>query len=200
MNDDRPKRESMSIEEATISNMWEIAAIVEVLERKGLCTKQDLYDIITEFRHKNPRASIPETAFPEPYLLTETENTIIDGILELLNKHGLTCTSRKTCWSAWGESLRWGSGWRRGRRTKSLLGACLRKRKTRDAVTNTPRRLLFTNSESSPIDGGLSVVDDRLENPCGLPVDLDDPVAYLAGLARHLSPANRSGQPRDRCT
>jgi hypothetical protein len=79
----------MSIEEATISNMWEIAAIVEVLERKGLCTKQDLYDIITEFRRKNPRASIPETAFPEPYLLTETENNIIDDILELLNKNGL---------------------------------------------------------------------------------------------------------------
>jgi hypothetical protein len=59
----------MSLEEATVSNMWEIAAIVEVLERKGLCTKQDLYDIITEFRRKNPRASIPEMAFPEPYLL-----------------------------------------------------------------------------------------------------------------------------------
>jgi len=27
----------MSIEEASISNMWEIAAIVEKLERKGLC-------------------------------------------------------------------------------------------------------------------------------------------------------------------
>jgi hypothetical protein len=39
----------MSVEEATVSNMWEIAAIVEVLVRKGLCTKQDLYDIITEF-------------------------------------------------------------------------------------------------------------------------------------------------------
>ena len=90
MSDDRPKRDSMSIEEATISNMWEIAAIVELLERKGLCTKHDLYDIITEFRRKNPRASIPETAFPEPYLLTETENTIIDDILALLNKHGLT--------------------------------------------------------------------------------------------------------------
>jgi hypothetical protein len=36
MNDDRPKRNSMSVEEATVSNMWEIAAIVEVLERKGL--------------------------------------------------------------------------------------------------------------------------------------------------------------------
>ena len=88
--DHRPKRDAMSIEEATISNMWEIAAIVEVLERKGLCTKQDLYDIITEFRRKNPRARIPETAFPEPYLLTETENTIIDDMLALLNKHGLT--------------------------------------------------------------------------------------------------------------
>ena len=38
MSDDRPKRDNMSLEEATVSNMWEIAAIVEVLERKGLCT------------------------------------------------------------------------------------------------------------------------------------------------------------------
>ena len=34
MSDDRPKRDSMSIEEAIVSNMWEIAAIVKVLERK----------------------------------------------------------------------------------------------------------------------------------------------------------------------
>jgi hypothetical protein len=52
--------------------------------------EQDLYDIITEFRRKNPHARIPETAFPEPYLLTETEDKIIDDILALLNKHGLT--------------------------------------------------------------------------------------------------------------
>ena len=66
MSDNRSKRDSMSLEEATVSNMWGIAAIVEVLERKGLCTKQDLYDIITEFRCKNLRAKIPETAFLEP--------------------------------------------------------------------------------------------------------------------------------------
>ena len=39
MSDEHAKRESMSIEEATISNMWEIAVIVEVLERKGLLPK-----------------------------------------------------------------------------------------------------------------------------------------------------------------
>ena len=90
MSNGRPKRDSMSIEEATISNMWEIAAIVELLEQKGFCTKQDLHTIIDELRRKNPHARIPETAFPEPYLLTETESKIIDDILELLNKHGLT--------------------------------------------------------------------------------------------------------------
>jgi hypothetical protein len=36
MSSDLPTRDSMSIEEATVSRMWEIAAIVEVLERKGL--------------------------------------------------------------------------------------------------------------------------------------------------------------------
>lgn len=90
MSDDSPTRDTMSIEEATVSNMWEIAAIVEVLEQNGMCTKHDLFDIISEFRRKNPRASIPETVFPEPYVHTETENTIIDDILDLLNKYGLT--------------------------------------------------------------------------------------------------------------
>ena len=90
MSDQRPKRDTMSMEGATISNMWEIAAIVELLEQKGLCIKQDLHTSIDELRRKNPRARIPETAFPEPYLLTETENTLIDDILALLNKKGLT--------------------------------------------------------------------------------------------------------------
>jgi hypothetical protein len=79
----------MSIEEATISNMWEIAALVEVLERKGICTKQDLYDTIAQLREKNPRARIPETVFPSPYLLSHTEEKVIDDILAVLNTHGM---------------------------------------------------------------------------------------------------------------
>jgi hypothetical protein len=64
---DRSKRESIPLEEATVSDMWEIAAIVEVLERKGLCAKQDLYDIITEFL-----ARIPAPAFLQPPSLSHT--------------------------------------------------------------------------------------------------------------------------------
>ncbi|HMS82053.1 MAG TPA: hypothetical protein PKD12_00195 [Nitrospira sp.] len=50
MTPDRAKRENMSLEELASSNMWEIAAIVELLEKKGLCTEQDLYHIIGYLR------------------------------------------------------------------------------------------------------------------------------------------------------
>jgi hypothetical protein len=117
MSKERPKGESMSVKEATVSNMWEIAAIVEVVERKGLCTKHNLYDIITEFRRKNPRASISDTTFPEPYLLTETENKIITTFSRYSISTGSPRTSPSTSWNSWAGLLRWGSGWRRGRRT-----------------------------------------------------------------------------------
>jgi hypothetical protein len=34
-----PQGDTTSIEEATVSNMWEIAAIVELLERQGILSK-----------------------------------------------------------------------------------------------------------------------------------------------------------------
>jgi len=60
-----------------------------VLQRKGLCTKHDLYDIITASCRKNSRANIPETAFPERYLFTEAEDAIVDDLLALHNKRRL---------------------------------------------------------------------------------------------------------------
>jgi len=82
----------MSIDEATVSNMGEIAVIVELLEQKGFCTKQDLHTIIDESRRKNPRVRISETACPESYLTTETGNTISDDILNSFNT--------TACWAA----------------------------------------------------------------------------------------------------
>jgi len=59
MSDPRPTCDSMSLEEATISSMREIAAMVEELEGKDRYTKQDRFDMITEFRRKNPHARLP---------------------------------------------------------------------------------------------------------------------------------------------
>ena len=92
----------VTLEELAISSMWEMAALVEVLEKKGLLTKQDILDAIRELRKKNPLARTqrefddhPDPAFPEPYLLTETADAIITQILDLLNGQKLTAHQAK---------------------------------------------------------------------------------------------------------
>ena len=44
----------VTLQELALSNMWETAALIEVLEKKGLLTKQDILDAIRELRQKNP--------------------------------------------------------------------------------------------------------------------------------------------------
>ena len=104
ISNDLPKRDSMNIEEATISNMWEIAAIVKVLERKGFCTKHDLYDIITRF------CRIPTPAFLRRRFLSRicsrrqrTQSST--AILELLTKNGLDMKARAMESRQGGDSL-----------------------------------------------------------------------------------------------
>jgi len=45
-----------TLEELALSNMWEVAALIEVLAKKGLLTKQDILEAICELRQvKNSR-------------------------------------------------------------------------------------------------------------------------------------------------
>lgn len=65
--------------------MWSIAGLVQVLERKGLLTKQEVRDTITELRQQTPmaqQAGPPIDAIPEPYVMTEVEDNIIQVILD----------------------------------------------------------------------------------------------------------------------
>ena len=48
----------VTVEKVAISNMWETSALVEVLERKGILTKQEVLDMIQELRHRE-RTAIP---------------------------------------------------------------------------------------------------------------------------------------------
>ena len=49
----------VTLDELTISNMSEVAAIREVLERKGLLTKAEILEAIRELRRQNPTARMP---------------------------------------------------------------------------------------------------------------------------------------------
>ncbi len=42
-----------------LSNMWEASAFVELLERKGILTKQEVLDMIQELRRYEPTAIPP---------------------------------------------------------------------------------------------------------------------------------------------
>ena len=49
----------MTLDALAISNMWETSALVELLERKGILTKQDVLDMIQELRQREPTAIPP---------------------------------------------------------------------------------------------------------------------------------------------
>ena len=95
MAEKRDPKETVKIEEVVISHMFEIAALVELLESKGVLSKKEVVDTIQRLRRETLRADSVQEAFPEPYLLTEAENAIIDRIFELLNAIGLTAHQAK---------------------------------------------------------------------------------------------------------
>ncbi len=47
----------MTVEGLAISNMWETSALVELLERKGILTKQEVLDLIQELRQREARGA-----------------------------------------------------------------------------------------------------------------------------------------------
>ena len=49
----------VTLEELAISTMWETSALVELLERKGILTKQDVLAMIQELRQREPTAIPP---------------------------------------------------------------------------------------------------------------------------------------------
>ncbi len=114
-------KEIVTLEELAISSMWETAALVEVLEKKGLLTKQDILDAILELRRKNPQARTPvafdahpDPAFPdgvspsaEPSL-AQAESALIERILELILAAGLSAPQAKVLLDRVRQAIEWG--------------------------------------------------------------------------------------------
>ncbi len=52
----------VTLEELAISTMWETSALVKLLERKGILTRQDVLAMIHELRQREPTAIPPRGA------------------------------------------------------------------------------------------------------------------------------------------
>jgi len=89
-----------TLEELTISNMWEVAALIGVLEKKGAMKKQDILDAIRELRQKNPKARTPleleDTPENSKQLPKQVDgNAVVERILELILEAGLSSSQAR---------------------------------------------------------------------------------------------------------
>ncbi len=106
-------KDLVTLEELTISNMWEVAALIEVLEKKGVMKKQDILDAIRELRQKNPQArtpleleDTPENSKQHPKQVDG--NALVERILELIVEAKLNPKQAREVLDRAKEAIDWG--------------------------------------------------------------------------------------------
>jgi hypothetical protein len=82
----------VTMDELTLSNAWELEALVEVMTAKGLITKQEVLDALAELRRRNRRAAAPHN---ELSVDSHKADVLLNHILEIFNSTGLTAQQAK---------------------------------------------------------------------------------------------------------
>jgi hypothetical protein len=83
--------------ELLLSNMLEIGALIVLLDRKGLLSKDEVLREIKNLQQQlaERTGELDHTSCPEPYLNVQVENALVDRILELFNATKLTSHQAK---------------------------------------------------------------------------------------------------------
>ncbi len=87
----------LTLVELAIGNMYEVEAIGELLEQKGVLTKDEIIALAKELRQKNPQTKPPTSSTTDPSLqrFTETDNAVIEELMAVILQHGLTADHPK---------------------------------------------------------------------------------------------------------
>jgi hypothetical protein len=82
-------KDLVTMDELTLSNAWQLDALVEVLVVKGMLTKREIFDELTELRRR--------AAAPQNELSVDAHKTdvLITHILEIFNSSGMTAQQAK---------------------------------------------------------------------------------------------------------
>lgn len=88
MGDPLNPRETFTSEEGVLANMWALEALVELLERKGLCSKQEVHDLISELRTRHGELN-GKVIVPGLPANTKEEQYLIDHMLKVIEAVGL---------------------------------------------------------------------------------------------------------------
>ncbi len=100
----------LTLVELAIGNMYEVEAIGELLEQKGVLTKDEIIALAKELKQKNPQTKPPTSSTTDPSLqrFTETDNAVIEELMAVILQHGLTADQAKTLLGQTIQLLEWG--------------------------------------------------------------------------------------------
>ena len=90
--------------------MYELEAIGELLEQKGLMTKDEIIALAKDLKQKNPQTKHPtsSTTDPPPQRFTETGNAVIEELMAGILQHGLSADHAKTLLGRTIQLVEWG--------------------------------------------------------------------------------------------
>ena len=91
--------------EMSMDNMYELAALGELLEQKGLITKQEIMTLATELKHQNPPA---DPSDPHTQRFTVQKNSVVDQPMEVIEQHRLSAAQDKILLGRTIQLLDWG--------------------------------------------------------------------------------------------
>lgn len=82
--------------EMSIYSMYELAALGELLEKNGLITKQEIYTSAKDLKQKTPPAEPRHAPIKAtPSLPPSTYDAVIEQIMEVILRHGVTADHAK---------------------------------------------------------------------------------------------------------
>src|SRR5690242_20663710 len=85
-------KDIVTMDELTLSNAWELEALIDVLVAKGMITKEEVFAALMELRRRNPRAAAPHNELSvDPH----KTDVLVRHVLEIFNSTGLTAQQAK---------------------------------------------------------------------------------------------------------
>jgi len=101
----------LNLVEMTIDSMYELEAIGELLEQRGVMTKAEIIALAKDLKRKKlPTESRTATTIdipPQPRF-TETDNAVIEEIMAVILQHGLSADQATTLLGRTIQLLEWG--------------------------------------------------------------------------------------------
>jgi len=94
--------------ELAIANMYELEAIGELLEQKGLLTKDEIINLAKDLKQKAIPPDPISTSQLDEQRFTAQDNVVIEELMAVILRHGLSADHAKELLSQTIQLLEWG--------------------------------------------------------------------------------------------